>query len=245
MNRITALAAAALVVVTGALAPAAQAALPYGSLAFVAPTGTATTDETIDVLMRLELDADSPPLVFSSDPLSGFDPADLPTQGTWYDPVTGASELRDFATITGAFLNVFYVCTGNFTGDDCGPGASYSFNFWFGSEGGPPSLVGQNSFNLAPGGSTEFLLGSFTPKAGGADPGTYRFHTAGVTLGFTGQDALGETLFSNGIDIARSCPDQSDACAFVRTVSAVPEPGTLGLWLAGVAVAGFVARRRA
>jgi hypothetical protein len=245
MIRITTLATAALAFIAWALPLTAQAALPYGSLAFVTPSASVTPDETIDVLMRLDLDADSPPLAFSSDPLSGFDPADLPTQGTWFDPVTGASELRDFASISGAFLNVYYVCSGTFTGDGCGPSASYRFDFWFGGESGPPSLVGVNSFSLAPGASTEFLLGRFTPLAGGAEPGTYRFYTAGVTLGFVGQDALGETLFSDGIDIARSCPDQTDDCAFVRTVSAVPEPGTLGLWLAGVAVAGFVARRRA
>jgi hypothetical protein len=245
MNRITTLATTALALGAWALPLTAQAALPYGNLAFVTPSASVTADETIDVLMRLELDAESSPLVFSSDPLSGFDPADLPTQGTWFDPVTGASELRDFASISGAFLNVYYVCSGDFTSPDCSPGASYSFNFWFGGEGGPPSLIGPSSFSLAPGASTEFLLGRFTPVAGGAEPGTYRFYTAGVTLGFIGQGALGETLFSNGIDIARSCPGQTDDCAFIRTVSAVPEPSTLGLWLAGVAVAGFVARRRA
>ncbi len=245
MNRTTTLAATALALGAWALPLTAQAALPQGTLTFVAPSGSATADETIDVLMRLQLDAASSPLVFSSDPLSGFDPADLPTQGTWFDPVTGASELRDFASITGALLNVYYECSGTFTAAGCGPGASYSFDFWFGGVSGPPSLVGVSSFSLAPGASTEFLLGRFTPRAGGAEPGTYRFYTAGVTIGFVGQDALGETLFSNGIDIARSCPEQTDDCAFVRTVSAVPEPGTLGLWLSGVAVAGFVARRRA
>lgn len=245
MNRITAFATAALALGIGALPLTATAALPYGSLHFVTPSGSATADETIDVMMRLELDPDSPPLVFSSDPLSGFDPADLPAQGTWFDPETGASELRDFASISGAFLNTYYVCTGNFTGEDCGPGASYSFNFWFNGDGGPPSLVGVNSFSLAPGASTEFLLGRFTPRDGGAEPGSYRFYTASVTLGFVGLDASGETLFSNGIDLATSCPTQSDDCAFVRTVSVVPEPGSLALWLAGVGAAGFLARRRA
>ena len=78
---------------------AARAELPRGSLSFVVPTATVAPDEVIDVAMRLQLDADSAPLVFSSDPLAGFDAADLPTQGNWFDPVTGVPELRDFASI--------------------------------------------------------------------------------------------------------------------------------------------------
>ncbi len=223
---------------------AARAELPRGSLSFIMPTATVAPDEVIDVAMRLQLDDDSAPLVFSSDPLAGFDAADLPTQGNWFDPVTGAPELRDFASITGAFLNVYYACSGTFTAGDCGPGASYSFDFWFGGGPGLPSLVGVNSFDLAPGASTDFLLGRFTPQAGGAAAGSYSFYTAGVTLGFTGLDAQGQTLFSDGIDIASSCPLQTEDCAFVRTVSSVPEPGMVAMWLAGLASLGFLWRRR-
>lgn len=224
------------------LAPA-QAALPFGTLSYVQPSGVVAPDEVVDVRVVFTLDAASPALSFSSDPLVGFAVEDLPVEGAYYNPDSGQYEQRPFASYTGAYLSTFFTCTGTFT-DVCGPSASYSFEFWLSSTPGNPSINFLDAFTLAPGASTEYLFGQFVPAAGGALPGSYLWHNTGLTLSVRGLDADGNHLEAFDFHtLAQSCPSLDDACAFTRTVLAVPEPATWATLVLGLLGIGSWATR--
>ena len=72
--------------------------LPFGTLSYIAPTGTASSTDVIDVWVRFELDASSPALNFSSYPLAGIDAGLVPTQGYFYPSNGDPRELRDFVS---------------------------------------------------------------------------------------------------------------------------------------------------
>lgn len=232
------------------------AALPTGTLEFITPTGTVGPNDQINVWMRFTLDAGSAPLVFSTDPqtglLTGFDPSDLPAQGSYWDPDLGQNVTADFARITAAALNTVFFCTDTFTGACNGDKTNYSFDFFTSSQPGMPSLNFVDNFSLAPGQSTDYVFGQFNPAPGGAAAGTYKMYGTGLFLYFTGTDAAGHSLYFDNYFagpgstmLGRTCSDgDTDACAFSRTVIAVPEPSTYTLMALGVAAIGLLKRRR-
>jgi len=241
-----------------AVSSISYAALPTGQLEYITPTGTVGPHDQIDVWVRFTLDAGSAPLSFSTDSntglLTGFAAADLPTQGTYYDPDLDQNVLAPFAQITGAGLNTVFYCTDTFTVACNGDTTNYNFNFFTTSQPGKPSINFLTSFDLAPGASTDYVFGQFNPAAAGAAPGTYKLYGVGVFLYFNGVDAEGHSLYyGDYFDnpdgpstlLARTCPGgDSDSCAFMRTVTAVPEPSSYALMALGVAAIGLLKRRR-
>lgn len=231
------------------------AALPTGTLEFITPSGEVGANEQIDVWVRFTLDAGSAPLVFSTDPttglLTGFDPAALPKQGIYWDAELGQNVTADFAQITAASLNTVFWCSDTFSGGCNGNTTNYRFEFFTNSQPGKPSINFLSSFNLAPGQSTDYVFGQYNPAPGGAAPGTYSLYGSGLFLYFTGFDAAGHALsYDNFWDaegstvLGRTCPaGDSPACAFTRTVVAVPEPSTYLLMALGIAAIGALKRR--
>jgi PEP-CTERM motif len=226
------------------LASQAHAAID-ATLSFIDPVGTVAADQDIEIWLRLSLSEASDALSFDST-AQPFEPPSLdlplPTQGEYFAP--DSSGTSDFTAITGAFLNTYYVCNHDFA-VVCGEaGSAYSFDFWLNSEPGKPSVNFQTTFDLAPGQSFDFLLGTFKPNGGAAAPGVYFFYDAGVTLSLTGPDALGRELSTTWGDIASTCPSGESSCAFTRTVTPVPEPGAAVLMGLGLISAIGLARRR-
>jgi hypothetical protein len=215
------------------LPAAVHAALPIGTLEYTQRVGTATPTETISMALRYTLDPSSSALTFSNNPLSGFAPADLPTFGTRFNQGTGQFEQVPFApgSIDRVSLYTFYVCNTTFFAG-CSAGGEYSFAFDFSRPGG------LDSFSLAPGTSVDFLLGTLTPKSGGAAPGTYLFFSAGLQLEFFGLDQAGNPL-SGYHGLGSTCMTFQADCAFTRTVLAVPEPGMPVLMALALAALGM------
>lgn len=225
-------------------AGSAAAELPYGTLTFVERVGAATPHEQIDIWMHLTLDAASPALDFSSNPLAGIDPADLPTEGWYTDPITGDSEIRAVAEVRAAFLNTYFGCDDTFTGGCNSDTTNYSYSFFLSSQPGKPSINFRESFSLLPGASYDYVFGQFDPAAAGAQLGTYKFYRTAVTLNFQAYDVGGNYLSTGYHEIARTCAGgNNDDCAFTRVV-AVPEPATTALMLLGLAAVGVSVRRR-
>ncbi|MEM9057229.1 MAG: VPLPA-CTERM sorting domain-containing protein, partial [Pseudomonadota bacterium] len=205
-----------------------------GTLSFIEPTGTVTANESIQVWVRLTLDANSDPLTYNpTDPFpAGLDPDLLPLEGR--NRETG--EIVPFESYSFASPFVSRGCDDTFTVGCSDPGSQYSFesassNSWFNFTG-----------SLGSGDSLDFMLYTLTPTDGTATPGTYELFTAGLGFLVFGEDADGNELLGEVLRFDTDCGGPE--CTFTRTVSAVPLPAAA--WLLGSALLGvFGASRRA
>ncbi len=202
-----------------------------GSLTYIDPTGTVSADESIDVWVRLSLDA-------SSDPLT-YDPFDSFPNGVNFDdlPIDGVNEFGDLVPFEAYdFISQFISrsCNDTFTVGCSSPGSQYGYsvpgtNEWF-----------QFSGTINPGESLDILLYTLDPVGGSAAPGFYELFNAGLGLFVEGEDEFGNILSEDVYAFFTNCPDAN--CTFSRTVTAVPVPAAV--WLFGTALFGLAGLSR-
>lgn len=230
-----------------ALLTAAQSqAAVEAQLSFVEPTATVSATAAVEVWVRLSLAPTSDPFILQGSlyPFTAtFLEGPLPTTASHYDPQSGTSVQIPFDLYDQLALNTSYTHGGNFMVGYNQPGSAYNFTFWTSSEPGKPSLNFRTDFELQAGESFDYLFGVFNPVNGQAPAGTYAFYNTSLFAYVTGMGPNGEWL--NQLispDIGSTCTSAQASCAFTRTVTAVPEPGT---WLLmAVGAAGLLLRRR-
>jgi len=231
------LAAAAAIAFCISAAPASADVL--ATLEFTQPTGTVGPNDPVEVWVKLTLDPDSDPVVFDAGNGVQLNDSLLPATGWYYDE-QNQFHSADFVSYdaTNTWTMDGYRCGGNFL-NLCSGNQSYQFEWnphtnkpWFG---------GRLSLDLKPGDSMTYLFGTFVPRAGGADPGTYSFTSALAGFMIYGWSADSRYIQAF-VTLAETCPGNS--CSFTREVLAVPEPGTYVMMSAGTMLLAWVARRR-
>jgi hypothetical protein len=225
----------------------AQQAFDPPSLTFLQPTGIVSATDTIYINLRFT--AGSSGFTFDSSLTNyGLDLGFLYAQ-------TG----RQVTSVTDGYLNIGFGCSGTFTNGCSGSGAyNFAWNFT------DPTPYNKTTFNVAAGGNYDYLFGTFTPNAGPVAAGTYTFYRSHVIAFLSGtelvEDANNPGQFieqpfgttdqgKDWFDIAITCNDWDDSCAFTRTVlpsqpGNVPEPGSLVLIAVALGILGVIGRRR-
>jgi hypothetical protein len=241
------LAALAATLVVAARPGRAAAQPSYGlegyTLTFLQPTGSGSTTDSFDIFVRLARDASATPFTYDSTATStgfGLPAGLLPTDV--YDPSIPASV--PFASYSRVTSSIAFACYGTFEGP-CGSPPPYDLQW-----GGTTEPSAADVLTLAPGGSLDFLFGTFLPHGGVAAPGVYTAPVVWVTLNVDGADAQGQPLYATTY-LAGTCGgfgyDPTTGCGFTRAVAGVtaaPEPATLVLSATGLLALAGVARRR-
>jgi hypothetical protein len=227
-------AAVALISVLLSASAMAQARLASLELAFTQPTGTALATDPIPVYVSLtNTDPTRAFVVNDYEPLSGLNPADVPTTmlvSDWPEDTYHVESIAYFSSIT---LYTTRSCsgTGTFT-DGCRDGA---YHLQLADNPFP------QRYELAPGATHTYLFATLVPVGGHATPGRYEFYDSSVGISFIGYSINGD-LYMGFQTAASTCSASSAAyCAanglsyFSRTVTAaVPEPASVLLLVTGV-----------
>ncbi len=211
-------------------------AVPTATLSFQTPSAIVGPTDAIPVFLTLTLDFGSDTGLTtdsSGNVTSGFSSEDLP---------------EGFA-VSRSNLNVSFLCSGTFT-DICTNGPPYKFSF---NTVSSDKFYYASNLDLQPGNSQTFLFGTFTPSNGPVAAGEYYYSGTEFFIQVYDENQanpdqgpdFGKTPWQYDIKIANSSECGEADCGFRRTVSAVPEPETYAMMLAGLGLMGWLVRRRA
>lgn len=202
-------------------------ALPATTVTWVQQHGIVSGNEPVEAWVRLTVDAAATEALVLDGTTTGFDPSDL----------------ADFGTIDRVQHQWGTACTGSFFGASCfDPAAPWAFS--------PSGTTLDNwlyaaPLILQPGQSKDFFLFSFKPQNGPVAPGQYRMGAgAHLDLSVVGTDKVTGGLLARAFSLGSTCASGAADCAFTRTVTAIPEPETYFLFLAGFAWLATELRRR-
>jgi len=240
------LASIALVITANGNAFAATQNAPFGSLVFDAPTGIVAPNSVIDGRMTFTLDINS----------IGIDLT---------QPYAGGNAPTDWLSVDRFYVNVGFGCSDTFSGGCNSGGTPYKFSFDDSADG--YSKIQNDTLKMNPGESISFNAFRFTPNPSPVPAGIYGTSYYLISGNFEGRrleqqfdsnsqpilDGNGSPVFLEvtafqSFNIAESCQNcnftNPSGALFSRTVTAVPEPESYAMMIAGLALIGSVARRR-
>lgn len=236
----------ALVLAAHGSALAATQDTPFGSIVFNAPTGIVGPNDVIDGWMTFTLDINSIAIDVTQ-------------------PYAGGNAPTDWLSVDRFYVNVGFGCSDTFSGGCNSNGTPYKFSFDDSADG--YSKIQNDTLKMNPGESISFNAFRFTPNPSPVPAGIYGASYYSISGNFQGRrleqqfdensqpilDVDGNAIYIEvdayqSFQIAESCLDcnvvglDPTTALFSRTVTAVPEPESYAMLIAGLALIGSVAR---